>query len=45
MRKTWTTPTVTELGSVAELTRQGKIVGGDDGSIFNGQPIGPVTPS
>ena len=42
----WTAPTLTEIGSVAELTRQAKFTGADDGFTANGQTIGdPVTPS
>ena len=43
----WTAPALTEIGSVAELTRQTfKYAGFSDGITANGQPVGnPPTPS
>jgi hypothetical protein len=35
-------PAVTDLGTLAELTRQEKTVGGADGSTFLGLDIGSV---
>lgn len=36
-------PTLTEIGSVHELTLQNKTTGAADGVTFNGIPIGPTS--
>jgi hypothetical protein len=33
-------PSIVEIGTLQELTLQGKNFGGDDGFTFSGQPIG-----
>lgn len=38
----WTKPTLAELGTIEELTRQGKFSGSSDGATQNGVPIGEL---
>jgi hypothetical protein len=39
MQKPYTSPTVTVVGSVHEITQQDKEFGGSDGLTFEGVPI------
>ena len=39
VKKNWSRPVLTAYGSVAELTKQNKVLGSSDGFLFQGNAI------